>query len=128
MNYGEDVWTHWNHEYGEGIPYLLPSKRVFGKRLHPLYLEWKESFFDRYNKQIADIEEEGTSVFEIIKLFESVSGLKLNYEIGSRREGDVPISYANPAKAERELGWKANLSLKEGLSSAWDWEKRINNL
>ena len=70
----------------------------------------------------------GTSVFEIIKLFESVSGLKLNYEIGSRREGDVPISYANPAKAERELGWKANLSLKEGLSSAWDWEKRINNL
>ena len=70
----------------------------------------------------------GTSVFEIIKLFESVSGLKLNYEIGSRREGDVPISYANPAKAERELGWKANLSLKEGLRSAWDWEKRINNL
>ena len=70
----------------------------------------------------------GTSVLEIIKLFESISGLKLNYEIGPRRNGDVPISYANPTKAERELGWKANLSLKEALSSAWDWEKKINNL
>ena len=70
----------------------------------------------------------GTSVLEIIKLFESISGLKLNYEIGPRRNGDVPISYANPAKAERDLGWKANLSLKEALSSAWNWEKKINNL
>ncbi len=52
----------------------------------------------------------------------------MNYEIGPRRNGDVPVSYANPAKAERELGWKANLSLKEALSSAWDWEKKNNNL
>lgn len=66
MNYGEEVWTHWNHEYGEGIPYLLPSKRVFGQNLHPLYLEWKESFFDRYNEQITEIREEGESVFDII--------------------------------------------------------------
>ena len=66
LNYGEEVWTHWNYEYGEEIPYLLPSKRVFGQNLHPLYLEWKESFFDRYNEQIVEIREEGESVFEII--------------------------------------------------------------
>tara|TARA_B100000131_G_C18109469_1_gene609151 strand:- start:1062 stop:2081 length:1020 start_codon:yes stop_codon:yes gene_type:complete len=69
----------------------------------------------------------GTSVFELIKLFESISGLKLNYEIGPRRNGDVPISYANPDKAKSGLGWKSNLSIKEALTSAWEWEKKINN-
>ena len=63
----------------------------------------------------------------MIKLFESISGLKLNYEIGPRRNGDVPISYANPDKAKSGLGWKSNLSIKEALTSAWEWEKKINN-
>ncbi len=70
----------------------------------------------------------GISVFEVIETFESITGVKLNYEVGPRRDGDVPVSYANPAKAEKELGWKANHSLKQALSSAWDWEKKIRNL
>ena len=60
----------------------------------------------------------------MIKLFESISGLKLNYEIGPRRNGDVPISYANPDKA-KVIRVKSNLSIKEALTSAWEWEKRL---
>jgi len=67
----------------------------------------------------------GTSVFDMIKIFESVSSMKLNYEIGLRRDGDVPVSYADPTKAKNQLGWKAQLSLEQALSSAWDWEKKL---
>ena len=38
---GEKVWTKWLHAYGGGIPYWLPSKRVFGERLVPLYKDWR---------------------------------------------------------------------------------------
>ena len=91
---------HWNHEYGEGIPYLLPSKRVFGQNLHPLYLEWKESFFDRYNEQITEIREEGESVFEIISPKEqncmgaslSPDGRKLIFACSDLYEANIYIS------------------------------------
>jgi UDP-glucose 4-epimerase len=48
----------------------------------------------------------GTSVLEMIKAFEEASGKKLPYEIVGRRAGDLAEIYANPSKAERELGWK----------------------
>jgi UDP-glucose 4-epimerase len=46
----------------------------------------------------------------------------LNYSIGTRREGDAPIVYADTTKAELELGWKAKLGLNEMILSAWNWE------
>jgi UDP-glucose 4-epimerase len=56
-----------------------------------------------------------------------VSNQKLNYQIVGRREGDVIEAYANTDKANAILGWKAQYSLEEALSSAWQWEQKIRN-
>lgn len=67
----------------------------------------------------------GSSVLEVIKAFEKVSGKKLPYEIVGRREGDVIEAYASTEKANSELGWKAESSLEDALASAWKWEQKI---
>jgi UDP-glucose 4-epimerase len=67
----------------------------------------------------------GSTVLELIKTFESVSGQKLNYELGPRRPGDVEQIYGDVRKAESKLGWKAELDLSDMMSSAWAWEKYL---
>jgi len=67
----------------------------------------------------------GSSVLEVIKTFEKVSGVNLNYKIVDRREGDVVAAFADTTKANKVLGWNAELSLDEALLSAWKWEKKI---
>lgn len=57
----------------------------------------------------------GTSVFEMIKAFESASGKKLPYKITGRRAGDLPEIYADPRKAEKELGWKTELTVEDAM-------------
>ncbi len=69
----------------------------------------------------------GTSVLEIIKTFESVNDVKLNYNIGPRRKGDVEQIYANAQKAKAILGWECEYSLKDALKHSWEWEKGIAN-
>jgi len=65
----------------------------------------------------------GYSVMDVINSFEKVTGLKLNYEIVGRREGDVEQVWADPSYSNRELGWKAEKGLDEMVASAWKWEK-----
>jgi len=67
----------------------------------------------------------GSSVLEIIKTFEKVSGQKLPYKIVERRAGDVVAAFADTTLANKELGWTAQLSLEESLRSSWAWEKKI---
>jgi len=67
----------------------------------------------------------GSSVLEVITAFEAVSGKQLNYKIVDRREGDIITAYADTSKANTELGWKAQSSLKDALKSAWDWEQKV---
>ena len=67
----------------------------------------------------------GVTVLEAIKSFEKVSGVKLNYEIGPRRPGDIAAIYANNDKAKRLLGWNPKYSLDEMMSTAWKWEQRL---
>ena len=67
----------------------------------------------------------GSSVLEVIHTFEEVSNNKLNYKIVGRREGDITAAYADTTKATNILGWKAELSLKDALRSAWKWEQII---
>ena len=69
----------------------------------------------------------GSSVLEVIHAFEEVSGQKLPYKLVGRREGDVVEAYANTDKANSILGWKAQLTLKDALASAWKWERKIRN-
>ena len=62
------------------------------------------------------------SVLELVTTFEKVNNLKLNYRFAPRRAGDVTAIWADPALAEKELGWKAERSLDQTLESAWKWE------
>ncbi len=68
----------------------------------------------------------GNSVLEIIKAFEDATGVKLNYEIGPRRSGDVEQVWGDVNKAAKELNWKAELGIDTMMSSAWKWEKYIS--
>jgi UDP-glucose 4-epimerase len=71
---------------------------------------------------------QGSSVLDVIKAFEGVTGLKLNYKIGGRRVGDVEQVWADTSKANNELGWVAALDLSEMMKSAWDWEHSMQSL
>ena len=67
----------------------------------------------------------GFSVLDVIRSFEKVTGLKLNYKIVARRQGDVEKVWADTHYANTELGWKAVKSLDDMTLSAWNWEKRL---
>jgi UDP-glucose 4-epimerase len=67
----------------------------------------------------------GLSVLEIIRIFQKATGQKVNYRIYPRRPGDIACVYADTSLANRELGWKADISLEDTLRSAWNWEKHI---
>ena len=68
---------------------------------------------------------QGVTVLEAIREFEKISGKKLNYVLTDRRAGDVEAIYSDCAKAEKLLGWKAQRSLTEMMSSAWKWELNL---
>ena len=65
------------------------------------------------------------SVLEIVKAFEKITGTKVMYEFGSRREGDLPECWANVDKAKNKLGWEAKRSLEVMCRDTWNWQ--INN-
>lgn len=65
----------------------------------------------------------GTSVREIISMFERQTGLALNWEFAPRRQGDVPEIYANADKAFDLLKWKPRYSIEDAIAHAWKWEQ-----
>ena len=65
------------------------------------------------------------SVMELVTAFEKVNGLKLNYKIAPRRPGDVTAVWADPTRANKVLGWKAERTVEETLKAAWAWEKHL---
>jgi UDP-glucose 4-epimerase len=69
----------------------------------------------------------GVSVFEAIASFERATGLKLNYTVTDRREGDIEKIWADSSLANRELKWKTELTLDESMETAWRWENKIRN-
>jgi UDP-glucose 4-epimerase len=66
----------------------------------------------------------GTSVFEMIDAFSKASGREIPYRITERRPGDAPECYADPAKAERELGWAAKRSIDDMCRDSWNWQSQ----
>lgn len=69
----------------------------------------------------------GYSVLEVVKAFETASGRPVPYEIVPRRPGDIVACYANPAYAEKVLGWKAARGLDEMCRDAWRWQSQNPN-
>jgi UDP-glucose 4-epimerase len=70
---------------------------------------------------------QGYSVLEMIRAFEAASGKSVPYCIAPRRPGDIATCYADPTKAERELGWKALRGLDEMMQDAWRWQSMNPN-
>ena len=62
----------------------------------------------------------GCSVFELVETFERVNGVKIPYKVGPRRAGDLPETYADVSKAERIMGWKAELTIEDMCRDAWN--------
>ncbi|HHT87749.1 MAG TPA: UDP-glucose 4-epimerase GalE [Clostridiales bacterium] len=69
----------------------------------------------------------GYSVLEIIHNYEKACNKKLPYVITSRRPGDIAVSYADPSKAERELGWKAIRGIEEMCRDSYNWQSKNPN-
>lgn len=81
----------------------------------------QDNYYDVFNVGTG----RGNTVLEIIKAFEKVNNLKLNYEIGLRRAGDVEKIYGSVEKAEKVMGWKTEKTLEDSVRDAWRWEKKI---
>jgi len=64
----------------------------------------------------------GCSVLEMVRAFEAASGRPVPYRVEPRRAGDIATCYADPAKAERELGWKARRGLDDMMRDTWRWQ------
>jgi UDP-glucose 4-epimerase len=89
------------------------------------YLENQEvNYYDTFNIGTGN----GNTVLEVVTTFEAVNNLKLNYEIGERRPGDVEKVYGNVEKAARLMNWQAEKTLAESLQDAWRWEKKLRGI
>ncbi len=64
----------------------------------------------------------GVSVLELVHAFEQASGKTVPYEVVERRAGDLPVSYADVTKAQRELGWRAEKTIEDACRDSWRWQ------
>ena len=69
----------------------------------------------------------GYSVLEVVETFQRVNKIKVPYKFAPRRDGDIAECYADPAKAERLLGWKAALDLEHMCADTWRWQTKNPN-
>jgi UDP-glucose 4-epimerase len=80
-----------------------------------------EDFYDVFNVGTGN----GNTVLEVIHSFEKVNNIKLNFEIGPRRPGDVVKIWADTQKIESILGWKPSKTLEDSMRDSWNWEKGL---
>ncbi|MBR3724350.1 MAG: UDP-glucose 4-epimerase GalE [Bacteroidales bacterium] len=66
----------------------------------------------------------GYSVLDMVRAFEKVNGVRVPYSIKPRRAGDIATCYSNPAKALKELGWKALYGIDEMVRDSWNWQRQ----
>ncbi len=83
------------------------------------YLDDMDQQFDTFNLGSG----EGSTTLEVVKEFEKLEGVQLNYSLGPRRAGDVAIIYADNKKAKEVLKWNPVHGLDTIVSSAWKWQQ-----
>ncbi|MBP7242328.1 UDP-glucose 4-epimerase GalE [Amaricoccus sp.] len=66
----------------------------------------------------------GASVMELVEAFRAASGQAIPLTVGPRRAGDIAASWADPSRAQRVLGWRAEFGVAEMCASAWGWAAR----
>ena len=107
---GSQVWTDWAHVYGGWVPYWLPTHRVFGRRLVPLYREWEAALEARYQAQAARLEARGLTPFRVLSDGEdqcagptfSPDGQRIVWSCYDQKDGSG-IYLANGAGEEAEV-------------------------
>ncbi len=86
-----------------------------------------------YEKMLAGISEQAVSVYNLgtgrgcsvlamVRAFERVNSIPVPYRVVERRPGDIATCYADPSRAERELGWNAELGIEEMVRDSWRWQ------
>ena len=63
-----------------------------------------------------------TSVLAMINAFRTATGVEIPYEVGPRRAGDLPVTYADPTRALHELGWRTTKSIEDMCADTWRWQ------
>lgn len=81
-----------------------------------------ENFYDVFNVGTGN----GNTVLEVIKSFEKVNDIKVNYEIGPRRPGDIVKIWADTSKISEKLNWYPSYSLEDSMRDSWNWQKQLS--
>ncbi|HSQ26853.1 MAG TPA: UDP-glucose 4-epimerase, partial [Anaerolineales bacterium] len=69
----------------------------------------------------------GYSVLEVLAAFEKACGKSIPYQVLARRPGDIPTSYADSGKAQRELNWHTKFAIEEMCADTWRWQSKNPN-
>lgn len=117
--FGNDYNTH----DGTGIRDYIHVVDLAKGHIRALEKQQKTGTIDVYNLGTG----KGVSVLDLVNNFEETNGIKIPYEIVSRRPGDVAISYSNVDKAKKHLGWKSEKSISEMCYDSWKWQKMNPN-
>jgi len=96
-------------------------------KAHVLALQYLEKSEEGINEIINLGIGDGVTILEAIEAFETVADMKINYEIGPRRDGDVVSIYADNTKAKKLLGWEPQFGINDIMSTAWKWEQKRTN-
>ena len=119
-----------DHEENPNNLFPLISQVATGKRnsLVEGHIASLKYFQKNHKKKIYEIINlgtgQGTSVLELIKIFQSVNKIKINYKFVGRRIGDKDIVYANPIKARKLLNWIGYRNLQQMCIDGWNWHKK----
>lgn len=115
--FGDD----WNTEDGTGVrDYIHVVDLAMG---HLAALESIDDGCEVFNLGTGT----GSSVFDVIKTTENVSGQPIPYEVIGRRSGDIATSVADPSRANEQLDWRADRSLEVMLTDSWNWQSKHPN-
>ncbi|MCF0064818.1 UDP-glucose 4-epimerase GalE [Dyadobacter sp. LJ419] len=101
--------------------HVVDLAKAHVKALELLEEQSEPDYYDVFNVGTG----EGYTVLELIRTFEEVNGVKLNYSIGPRRPGDVEKIYAQSDKVNNVMKWHAEKTMADALKDAWNWQQKI---
>ncbi len=97
-------------------------------KAHVKSLELIQTFKNNASPEILNLGYgKGFSVLEVIKTFEKINNIQVNYKFGHRRKGDVEQIYSSSEKANKLLNWHCEYGLEEMLEHAWAWQKKLES-
>lgn len=103
--------------------HVVDLAKAHVKALDLLESQTNTNYYDVFNVGTG----EGYTVLQLINTFEEVNGVKLNYTIGPRREGDVEKIYAQSDKVNNVMKWRAEKTMADALRDAWNWQLKLKS-